>query len=323
MTKKQEYFPNLGGYPEWKPNQFVQKIKQAYYNRGFTDGFIESSGRKGVGKTSLCLIIGKQVYGTYEQALDHLYFTPKLALESLRALMKDSKKTGNPVKRVPYIIIDDATMSLNKSRWWLPGIQDFAEFYGIIRSCCASVIFSGPSLRLPESISCDIEFKIIVKHIASEKRIKEVAEGNFEKTSFWKRQAEQATAYGIKKKYLWRQARIYSNFTIPSSPKRFISPNIMTTIFPLHYPDNIFKEYEKRRNEKVFEMLDRAIEGEKPKKIGRPPNSNLLHTVVRNAYYDHKKKGYSQKKSSEIMGISKDMLQKHVTEANNLDKNLK
>ena len=156
MTKKIEFFRNMGKYKNWKPNFFVQKIKQAYYSNGFTDAFVESSGRKGIGKTAFSLLCGYQVYGDWDMALDHLFFTPKLALESLRERLLVAKEKKQSVKRVPYLIIDDATMSLNKSRWFLPGIQDFSEYYSLIRTCCASVLFTGPSLRLPESIACDI-----------------------------------------------------------------------------------------------------------------------------------------------------------------------
>ena len=313
MTTKKLYFNG-------NKNTVTESIENVFYSGGFIDASIQ--GKKGSGKTSFALHTGAQVYGTYKQALDHLYFDPDELLNILRKVLVTAKESGKSAKRLPLIIFDDSAMTLSKSQWWKDEIQDFSSTYNVVRSACAGILFTSPSGRLPLSISQDIEYKIVIKNVVSEKRMRDCEAGltNLDNRDYWLHNIKQAKKYGISNPYLWKEARVYSFYTIPSSDKKFISDRVDVNNFTLHYPNNIFKEYEQKRYTLIINSIDKAL-NKNNKSVGRPSaDSGLMNKVVRDRYLDLKKHGKSRAESAKIIGVSEDMLNKYIDKANKVDK---
>ena len=92
-------------------------------------------GRKGIGKTTVAMLLSYEIYNNWDMVLNHLIFEP----EEFSRLLEDYED-----ERVPCIIFDDAGTWLNKYRYRSHEIVAFCRLYDLMRSLVAVVIFTTP-----------------------------------------------------------------------------------------------------------------------------------------------------------------------------------
>jgi len=134
----------------------AQLAEYAMKNNGFIDALI--FGDKGGGKSVYALISAYQLYGDWDEALNHLFFDPFDALK----LMKDALYAE---ERIPLIIMDDAGLWLGKMEWWDKRKVRFSEFYNVVREVCACVVFTTPSDDIVNAVTRQIKLRMQVEII--------------------------------------------------------------------------------------------------------------------------------------------------------------
>jgi len=114
-------------------------IEDAWSKTGFVSALI--FGMQGAGKTTYALRTAYAVYGSWEEALRHLFFDPLPALE----LLQEANEKG---ERVKLVIFDDAGWWLSKYLWYVEGgistIFAINGLFNLIRTLCSAVIFTSP-----------------------------------------------------------------------------------------------------------------------------------------------------------------------------------
>jgi DNA polymerase III delta prime subunit len=248
-------------------------IQRAYEREGFISALV--FGTQGVGKTSYALHVAKEIYGDWKKALDHLFFNPVDAIDCLdRALEKGY--------RIPLIIMDDAGLWLGKSQWWEDGKVEFAEFFDIIRSICSSVIFTTPSDNLMSRLSKEIMLRIKVHYIDSD-LYEELKQNGFEDIDV----------------ETWRVAKIY-RFSLSPLFQPLIQ-KFAYDVYPVRYPEDIKKEYEKKRLDairhklkRVKESLKKSLESSNPKKEMDDLDKKILELL---------EKGYTKTEVAKMLGV--------------------
>ena len=137
-----------------KPTLIAELTKKAYERNGFIDALI--FGDKGSGKSVYALISAYQVYGDWDQALDHIFFDPLDALETMmKAYFND--------ERVKLLILDDAGLWLGKLGWWEHGKVKFSELYNVIREVCSCVVFTSPTDDIVSRVEKQIKLRLKVE----------------------------------------------------------------------------------------------------------------------------------------------------------------
>jgi len=94
-------------------------------------------GRKGIGKTTISMILSHSLYNDWDKVLDHLIFTPQQFSKLLE------KYDGE--ERIKCIIFDDAGTWLNKYKYRTSEMVTFCKLYDLMRSLVAVVIFTSPN----------------------------------------------------------------------------------------------------------------------------------------------------------------------------------
>jgi len=125
-------------------------IKKAIKGEAVVTAYV--FGEFGFGKTSYALWTAYEVLGDWGKVLKHLFFEPEEAIE----VMGKAIESG---ERLPIIIMDDAGLWLDKLTWWEEDKVAFMEFFNLIRSVAAGVIFTTPSEELPKQIIRKCFFK--------------------------------------------------------------------------------------------------------------------------------------------------------------------
>jgi len=126
----------------------ARSIKEAYEKDELVDAVIWGS--KGYGKSVYSLLILYEVYGSWPEALKHLWFNPEpLRKRILYNLENDI--------RVPLEVIDDASMHLSKRSWNEWKIKRFGNAYNAIREVCGGFLFTSPN---KEDIAKDIREEV-------------------------------------------------------------------------------------------------------------------------------------------------------------------
>jgi hypothetical protein len=88
------------------------QIRRAWKSWGFVGFFI--FGRQGAGKTTLALLLAKEVYGSWRRALSHLYFSPDEVERAIRAAVESVHRRRVSEARIPVIVWDDAGVWASK-----------------------------------------------------------------------------------------------------------------------------------------------------------------------------------------------------------------
>ena len=129
-------------------------IKYEYGRMGFSSFFVY--GYQGVGKTTYALKVLKEVYGSWDLALKHLYFR-------LEPLMTDLSRYFAEGKRIPAVVVDDAFIALPKYRWMQDAELWFFEFFNLARTTVAGIIFTSiESVDIAKFVRDKIRYRIHV-----------------------------------------------------------------------------------------------------------------------------------------------------------------
>lgn len=247
----------------------VQLIRHVHKREGFISALI--FGSQGIGKTSYALHVAKEVYGDWSSALDCLFFDPSLAIDHL-------DKALNRGERIPLIIMDDAGLWLGKSQWWKKEKVEFAEFFDIIRTVCSPVIFTTPSDNLLSRLSHEIQLRIKISPIDSETYNRLKRSGRFIDVN------------------RYRVAKIY-HFSLSPLFQPIVRKSALD-VFPLHYPDDVKREYDKKRLNAVKQKLlkvKRSLKSDLKIKVDKKDIDAKIVELLN--------QGYSKTEIARILGI--------------------
>ena len=256
--------------------EMSKKILKEYEREGFVSMIIY--GAQSSGKTSYALHIGKEVYGSWEEALNHLFFSPLDALN----LLDETLEKG---ERVKLIIMDDAGMWLSKYEWWDEGKIRFSEFYEIVRSVCTCILFTSTNLELLKSLIGKIWYRAKVQQNIPDNILKKV-----------KIPSSQLKLYNLSK--------IYRLEELPSGKK--IVKYYGFDIYPRYYPDWVKKEYEKIRFRAVKDRLERTRDAfEAVENARRLPTPKEYWKEVKAKIIEMAEKGVPKTQIARELGITK------------------
>jgi hypothetical protein len=199
----------------------TQLLMRAHKTQGLCTFFIY--GHFGDGKTSLLL------HATYEffrdlynlkkvdawyMALDYLYFNPSEAL-----LFVETYRRKHPGKRVPMLGMDDVGQHLPRARWWREDVMEFRQWMTVARTDVDAVGFTAPTqLSLPGGIIDSCFLRIHVRKHPRERGM------------------------SLAKGY---QVSISPYFQVN------VKGPVFEDTFPTHYPDFVYEEYQKMRENMV------------------------------------------------------------------------
>ncbi|RLF07893.1 MAG: hypothetical protein DRJ69_06700, partial [Thermoprotei archaeon] len=259
----------------------TEYIKRAYEFRGIVTAYVY--GDMGTGKTSYALHVAREVYGSWEEALNHLLFDPLPALRLLEKALEEDR-------RIPLIILDDAGFWLSKLEWWKEETVAFMQFYNLARTVVAGIIFTTPQDDLPSALRKKVSFRISVRPLSWEEVPRHFAEKALEKREEYERQ-------GINWK-LWCMAVGYRLRTLPSFMQRVKKKYI--DIYPMHYPKSILEKYEEKRKKAVRKGLERLKELlEKTRKEDKSQKKRDTRMIIQALLAE----GKTPKEVSETTGI--------------------
>jgi len=218
-------------------------IEKAYRNNGVVTAYIY--GDFGQGKTSYSLWVAYRVLGSWDDVLDHLFFDPEEAVN----VMGEAISKG---KRLKLIIMDDAGLWLDRLTWWEEKKVAFMNFFNLIRSVSAGVLFTTPTQELPKQILNKCMFRIHIRPTSREEVVKLIGDDGLSELEGVIRK------YGLKN--LINIAIGYRLKMLPSFTEFFSKE--FYDVFPLHYP--IYEKYERKRRralEKYFRKWKEEVEG--------------------------------------------------------------
>jgi len=129
-------------------------------------------GDKGVGKTTLGLLISYSLWRDWEKVLYYLVFSPE---ELIRFQDELNKAFYDMRKRIKCLFFDDAGTWLNKYRYREEALVNFCRFYDLIRSICAVVIFTTPHPHnILKYVRDDVKYYIRIRRYDGEYRLAEI-----------------------------------------------------------------------------------------------------------------------------------------------------
>lgn len=201
-------------------------IKIAYRKNGVITAYVY--GEFGHGKTSYALWTAYEVLGSWKKVLKYLFFSPQEAVK----VMGEAIETG---KRLPIIIMDDAGLWLDRLTWWEEDKVAFMEFFNLIRSIAAGVIFTTPSEELPKMILRKAFFRVAVRPAPKEEIVNIIGEN------------EYCNVESLAEKYrLAKEFCIATGYKLKTLPSFFsLVKKEFYDVYPLWYP--IHDIYEKKR----------------------------------------------------------------------------
>ncbi len=206
-------------------------------------------GEFGHGKTSYALWTAYEVLGNWGKVLKFLFFDPEEAVEVMGRAIDSGE-------RLPIIIMDDAGLWLDRLTWWEEGKVAFMQFFNLIRSVAAGVIFTTPTEELPKQIIRKCFFRVKVMPAYKETVVKRFGEEGYESL------LKTIKGYGLKP--VMNMAVGYRLRMLPSFME-YVKKEYYD-FYPLHYP--IYEEYKVKRQaalRKYFEKWRAKIEGSKIK----------------------------------------------------------
>ncbi len=210
--------------------ELTRRMLEAHHTRGLCTFFVY--GKYGYGKTSLLLHAAKEYFESlfrlkkvdaWFTALDHLYFNPMEAL-----LYVEAYKQDHPGERVPLLGMDDVGQHLPRARWWREDVVEFREWVGVARSDTSAIGFTAPTqLSLPGGILDACFLRLHVKKDYEER--------------------------GMSKAYAY-EVSVTPYFQPMVSGPKFVD------IFPTHYPDFVYEEYQAMREASVAPLRRSLME---------------------------------------------------------------
>jgi hypothetical protein len=216
-------------------------IKKAYKYDGVVTAYIY--GDFGQGKTSYALWVAYNVLGSWDKVLDHLFFDPEEAVK----VMGEVIRKGD---RLKLVIMDDAGLWLDRLTWWEEKKVTFMNFFNLIRSVAAGVLFTTPSQELPKQILNKCMFRVSVRYTSKEEVVKFVGEDGYREIEELIRKYSLKPVVNVAVGY---KLRMLPSFT------EFVSKEFYD-FYPLHYP--IHEEYERKRRkalEKYFRKWEEEV----------------------------------------------------------------
>jgi len=196
-------------------------------------------------------LYGLKTVDAWLMALDHLYFQPVEAMVHIEAY-----RSKHPHERIVMLGMDDVGQHIPRARWWREDVVQFREWMTVARTDVSAVLFTAPTqLSLPGGIVDSCFLRVHVRR-HPEKRGFSVAQG-----------------YSVS---------ISPYFQVNVSGPKF------EDVFPRHYPNFVFTEYERMRENMVAPLrrhliglmgVDKSIEslaemGATNKTIGRIVNKD-------------------------------------------------
>lgn len=210
-------------------------IKIAYRNDGVISAYIY--GDFGYGKTSYALWTAYEVLGRWNRVLDYLFFDP---FEAVKVMERAIRKG----RRLPIIIMDDAGLWLDKMTWWESSKVAFMEFFNLIRSVTAGIIFTTPSEELPKQILNKSFFRIAITPISIQK-VMSMGRNVYEKVM------ELVERFGLEERFCL--ATGYKLKTLPSFYS--IVKKEFYDVYPQWYP--VYKQYTRKRRKALKIYFER------------------------------------------------------------------
>jgi len=120
--------------PSLSLSALCQEFKRVIDKEGMCSVLVY--GQKGIGKTTVAMLLAYEIYNDWDEVLDHLIFAPEEFSELL--------EQHDEEERIPCLIFDDAGTWLNKYRYRSHEIVAFCRLYDLMRSLVAVVIFTTP-----------------------------------------------------------------------------------------------------------------------------------------------------------------------------------
>ncbi len=147
---------------------FTPLIRRALRSEGFVSIIIY--GPQGVGKTTYALKIAASVYGSLEEALNHLYF-------SLEGLVNDLEAAFRRGERIPVVILDDAAISLHRQSYRESVNVAFEKIFNLSRTVCACFIFTTIHVSdILRSLRDKFMFRVSMQRIGKGKALAKIYE---------------------------------------------------------------------------------------------------------------------------------------------------
>ncbi len=224
--------------------ELARLIRAAYKNNGVVVAYVY--GDFGFGKTSYALWTAYEVLGSWDRVLKYLFFTPAEAIKTMA-------KAIDSGKRLPIIIMDDAGLWLDRLTWYDEHKILFMEFFNLIRSVAAGVIFTTPSEELPKQLIRKCMFRINVRPA----NLEEIRSLGVDVEEVLK----MIRSYSLKP--VINIATGYRLKTLPSF-MAFVK-KVFYDVYPLQYPNSVFKKYERIRRDALkyyFSKLADKVLGE-------------------------------------------------------------
>lgn len=210
-------------------------IKVAYRRNAVITAYVY--GEFGFGKTSYALWTAYEVLGSWNKVLKYLFFEPSEAIKVMEEAIRKNR-------RIPLIIMDDAGLWLDKLTWWKEDKVAFMEFFNLIRSVTAGVIFTSPSEELPKMILKKTFFRIAVRPISKKELIEKIGEEGYSALIKFVSKYNLAKEFCIATGYRLRTLPSFLTFV----QKEFYD------IYPLWYP--IHEVYEKKRRKALKKYFE-------------------------------------------------------------------
>lgn len=216
--------------------ELASLIKTAYKRNGVITAYVYGS--FGAGKTSYALWTAYEVLGSWRSVLDYLFFSPRDAVKKIGEAIESGK-------RLKIIIMDDAGLWLDKLTWWEHDKVAFMEFFNLIRSVSAAVIFTTPSEELPKAILDKAYFRVSVEPVSRDYIV-----GTFGK-DLYRALVKIAEEHGVEPYF-----SIATGYRLKMLPSFFkLVKKEFYDIYPTHYPQDVYTKYKEKRRKALTEAF--------------------------------------------------------------------
>jgi hypothetical protein len=230
------------------PLVLTQLIERAWKYDGVVTAYVY--GDFGSGKTSYALWVAYELLGDWDAVLRHLFFSPREAAKAMKACIDKGK-------RMKIIIMDDAGLWLDRSTWWEEDKVMFSQFFNLIRSIAAGVVFTTPAQELPRSILRRCAFRVNVRPTGSEEILSKGGLGLLESLR------ARCGEYGLREVY-----SIATGYRMRMLPSFFeFAKKEYYDFFPLHYP--VYEKYSEKRRKAVKHYFERWTASLRPERRKR------------------------------------------------------
>jgi len=216
--------------------KLAELVKWAWKNNSVIVAYVY--GNFGSGKTSYALWTAYEVLGDWSRVLKHLFFDPAEAAVAMRRAIERKR-------RLPIVVMDDAGLWLDRMTWWESEKVAFMQFFNLIRSVTAGIIFTTPTEELPKQILRKSMIRVRVEPVGEEHAKQQLGDTAVEAV------LEAAARFGVSK-----QLAIATGYVVRTLPSfmQLVSKQFYD-LYPLHYP--IHEEYERKRHAALRHYFER------------------------------------------------------------------